>query len=197
MSDRPQANQRKAALLLIDVINGFDFEGSEALAAAAVAATPNILALRNWARTVDVPVIYVNDNFGQWRSDFRALVDSLSKGGLPGSKVTRLLAPGLRDYFVLKPRHSGFYCTALELLLQQLSVRTVILAGFATNICVLFTANDAHMRQLEVVVASDCTASNSPELTEQALEQMRIVSTAQIVTAAEVEKALARSVKGG
>lgn len=169
------------ALILIDVINGFDFEGSEKLASDALEAAPRILALRRAAHAARVPVIYVNDNFGRWRSDFHAIVAACADPGQPGSSVSRLLAPEERDYFVLKPRHSAFYCTALELLLERLGVRTLVLVGFATNICVLYTASDAHMRGYQVVVPSDCTASNTDELTRHALEHMRLVSGAHIV----------------
>ena len=170
--------ESSVALLLIDVMNGFDFEGSEGLVEGARRAAPRILALRERAHADGVPVIYVNDNFGQWRSDFRATVAACSDSRMPGHAVTRLLTPTERDYFVLKPRHSAFYCTALEVLLARVKARTLVITGFATNICVLFTANDAHMRGYEVVVPADCTASNTEALTRYALEQMRAVSGA-------------------
>jgi nicotinamidase-related amidase len=174
------------ALLLIDVINGFDFEGCEGLVEAAELAAPKILALREAARAAGVPVIYVNDNFGRWRSDFRSTVAACSETEQPGHRVTTLLAPEANDYFVLKPRHSGFFCTALELLLERLQARSLVLVGFATNICVLFTANDAHMRGYSVIVPPDCTASNTGQLTEQALEQMRLVAGARIEPSASL-----------
>jgi nicotinamidase-related amidase len=93
--------------------------------------------------------------------------------------VARLLTPTERDYFVLKPRHSAFYCTALEVLLARIKAHTLVITGFATNICVFFTANDAHMRGYDVVVPADCTASNSEALTRHALEQMRVVAGAR------------------
>lgn len=174
-------------LLLIDVINAFDFEGCEGLVKAASAAAPRILALRERARSHGVPVIYVNDNFGRWRSDFRSTVAACSERSQPGHHVTRLLVPGEHDYFVLKPRHSAFFCTALELLLQRLSARTLVIVGFATNICVLYTAHDAHMRGYDVVVPADCTASNSEALTAQALEQLRIVTRARVDDSTELD----------
>ena len=174
-----QSEESPVALLLIDVMNGFDFEGSEGLVEGARRAAPRILALRERAHTDNVPVIYVNDNFGQWRSDFRATVAACSDPRQPGHSVARLLTPTERDYFVLKPRHSAFYCTALEVLLARIKARTLVITGFATNICVFFTANDAHMRGYEVVVPADCTASNSEALTRDALEQMRVVAGAR------------------
>lgn len=179
------SEESAVALLLIDVMNAFDFEGSQGLVAGARRAAPKLLALRERAHADGVPVIYVNDNFGQWRSDFRATVAACADSQHPGHAVARMLAPTERDYFVLKPRHSAFYCTALEVLLSQLKVRSLVIAGFATNICVFFTANDAHMRGYRVLVPSDCTASNSEQLTRQALEQM------QLVAAARTEESLA------
>jgi nicotinamidase-related amidase len=175
------------ALLLIDVINGFDFEGSEGLAAAAQHAAPKIAALRDRCREAKIPVIYVNDNFGRWRSDFRSTVAACLKSEQPGHRVTRALLPGDQDYFVLKPRHSAFYCTALEVLLQNLGARKLVIVGFATNICVLYTAADAHMRGYDVVVPQDCTASNTPELTAQALEQLELVSQTSIQPSTSLE----------
>lgn len=175
------------ALLLIDVINAFDFPDCGGLVAAAERAAPRIVALRERARAAGVPVIYVNDNFGQWRSDFRRTIEACSAPDKPGRQVTRALVPGDRDYFVLKPRHSGFYCTALEVLLERLGVRTLVLVGFATNICVLYTASDAHMRGYEVIVPRDCTASNTQQLTDQALLQMRTVTAAHTPDSAEID----------
>lgn len=181
------------ALLLIDVINAFDFEGSEAIVRAAEACADRIVALRERCREAEIPVIYVNDNFGKWRSDFRATVEACSRSDQPGNRVSRALAPGEGDYFVLKPRHSAFYCTALEVLLDRLGSQTLIIVGFATNICVLYTANDAHMRGYDVIVPGDCTAANSPELTQQALDQMRLVSGADVTDVERTVKLLSRS----
>lgn len=188
-SGADDAPSSSVALLLIDVVNAFDFAGSQGLVEAAGRAAPRILALRERAHLAGVPVIYTNDNFGQWRSDFRATISACSLPAKPGHQVTRLLVPSERDYFVLKPRHSAFYCTALDVLLERLEARTLILAGFATNICVLYTANDAHMRNYDVVVPRDCTASNSHELTNQALEQMRMVTAARTLESTELDLA--------
>lgn len=181
------AESSAVAVLLIDVINAFDFPDSNGIVQAAARAAPRILALRERAHLAGIPVIYVNDNFGQWRSDFRTTISACSASNKPGHQVARLLVPAERDYFVLKPRHSAFYCTALEVLLERLGVRTLVLVGFATNICVLYTASDAHMRGYGVVVPRDCTASNSQELTDQALEQMRMVTGARVSDSLELD----------
>lgn len=154
---------------MVDVINGLSFPGSGPLVRAAERAAPNIRKLAERARAAGVPVVYVNDNFGQWRSDFGHTYERCVQPDQPGRRVTEQLKPQDDDYFVLKPQHSGFYCTTLELLLEHIGAERLVITGFATNMCVLFTANDAYMRGFEVVVPEDCTASNSAQLTRAAL----------------------------
>jgi nicotinamidase-related amidase len=161
------------ALLLIDVINAFDFEGSGPIVRAAERAAPRIDRRAQRAREGNVPVIYVNDNFGQWRSDQEATFRACTREGQPGRRISRRLHPHEGDYYVVKPQHSGFYSTTLELLLDHLGAATLILTGFAANLCVLFTANDAHMRGYRLVVPSDCTASNTRALTTMTLAHVR------------------------
>lgn len=163
----------KPAVLLIDVINAFNFEGCEPIVAAAKQAAPAIRALADKARTQGVPVIYANDNFGQWRSDFKSTLEACAAPDKPGHEITEQLRPQEGDYFVLKPMHSAFYATPLELVLRELGVDSLILAGFATDLCVLFTAHDAHMRGFGLSLPEDCTASNSPEITQRALAHLR------------------------
>jgi nicotinamidase-related amidase len=178
--------RRTVALLLVDVINALDYPGSETLARAAMPCAERIARLTQRARRARVPVIYVNDNFGRWRSDFRATVDACAAEGMPGAQLTRLLRPDEHDYFILKPQNSGFYMTSLELLLEALGVHTIVIVGFSANQCVLFTANDAHMRGYRVVVPQDCTASNASALTKAALEHVREALHAETTPAARV-----------
>ena len=137
------------ALLLIDVINDLDFPEGDQLLRHALPMAGRIAALKRRARRAGVPVVYVNDNFGRWRSDLNAQVDHCLKDGCRGQPVVELLRPEEDDYFVLKPKHSGFFSTTLDTLLEYLGTRTVVLTGMAANICVLFTANDAYMRDLQ------------------------------------------------
>ena len=164
-----------SALLLIDVINDLDFEGSEALVAQAEPMAVRLSALKRRATAAGVPCIYVNDNFGKWRSDFRQTVVHCTSPSSPGRRVSRRLRPTKNDYFVLKPKHSGFFDTTLDTLLEALKVRRVILAGIAGNICVLFTANDAHMREFRIFAPADCIVSNTPEENAYALGQIASV----------------------
>jgi len=163
------------ALLLIDVINDLAFEGSEALVAEAEPMAKRVAALKRRATAAGIPAIYINDNFGQWRSDFRQTVAHCTKSTSPGRLVSQRLRPNSRDYFVLKPKHSGFFDTTLDTLLNTLGIRRVILTGIAGNICVLFTANDAYMRELRIYAPADCIVSNTAADNDHALRQIETV----------------------
>ena len=161
----------RAALLIVDMLNPFDFEGADELLGPAHAASERLAELRARAREARMPVVYANDNFGRWRSDQRALLERVLDS--PGAEIAKALAPGDDDYFVVKPKHSGFYSTTLELLLGHLGTRRLIVTGVQTHICVLFTANDAYMRDLEILVPEDCVASEEERDREAALALMR------------------------
>jgi nicotinamidase-related amidase len=160
------------ALLLIDWINDLEFDGAERLLPQALAAAKATAALRWRAKQAGVPVIYCNDNFGKWRSDFRSLLEHCLKDAVRGRPMAELLAPDEEDYFVLKPKHSGFHSTTLDVLLAHLGARTLILTGIAGNFCVLFTAHDAYMRDFALLVPRDCTASEEEASNRYALEHM-------------------------
>jgi len=163
------------ALLLIDVINDLAFDGSEALVAQAESMAAPLARLKRRATAAGVPTIYINDNFGQWRSDFRRTVAHCTARSSPGRRVSTRLRPTARDYFVLKPKHSGFFDTTLDTLLEKLRIRRVILTGVAGNICVLFTANDAYMREYKIFAPADCIASNTAADNDHALRQLKTV----------------------
>ena len=162
------------ALLLIDVINAMEFEGGEQLAEAALPAAQRLAGLSARARELGIPVIYANDNFGKWRSDFREVVEHALED-VPGRPIAELLKPRPDDYFVLKPKHSAFYATTLDLLLKYLGARRLVMGGFSGDVCVLFTAGDAYMRDLHVHVPADCVASVHEEENRRALAYMRRV----------------------
>jgi len=161
-----------AALLLIDVINDLEFPEGDQLLRHALPMAHRIVELKKRAKAVGIPAIYVNDNFGRWRSDFHAQVEHCLQDEVIGKPVVELLVPDEEDYFVLKPKHSGFFSTTLDILLEYLRVKSVILTGIAGNNCVLFTANDAYMRDFSLLVPGDCVASNTVEENRNALEQM-------------------------
>lgn len=174
------------ALLLIDVINDLDFPEGPQFLRQALPAARHIAALKRRAKRAGIPAIYVNDNFGRWQSDFRAQVKHAQHEQSLGRDIAKLLAPEEDDYFVLKPRHSGFFSTTLDVLLQDLSAKTLILTGFAGDICVLYTANDAYMRNYDIIVASDGIASNTASANTTALKQMKNNLRARVCTAARI-----------
>jgi nicotinamidase-related amidase len=190
-------DQSAAALLLVDVINPLDFPQADDLLRFAVPAADRLAALKQRAAKAGVPTIYANDNFGRWRSDLTAVVERCLEPGCKGRYLAERLRPGPDDYFVLKPKHSAFFSTTLETLLRYLGTRTVIIGGFAANICVLFTANDAYMRDFKLAVPADGVASNTPEENAAAVEQMRQVLKADIRTVAKWTESEMRSAAGG
>jgi nicotinamidase-related amidase len=166
-------DKSEVALLLIDVINDLDFPEANQLLRYARPMAKKLSRLKQRAKKAGVPVIYVNDNFGRWRSDFRRQVQHCLRDGSRGHEIVSLLQPDEDDYFVLKPKHSGFFSTTLETLLHYLGSRKLILTGIAGNFCVLFTANDAYMRDYDLIIPSDCTVSNTAEENREALALMR------------------------
>lgn len=180
------------ALLLIDMINDFEFPEGELLFAQALPMARRLAALKRRAKAAGIPVVYVNDNFGKWRSDLTKLLAHCLDDGTRGEPVARLLRPEPDDYFVLKPKHSGFFSTTLDLLLRYLGVGTLILTGVAGNSCILFTASDAYLRDFNLYVPADCVASNTAKLNRQALAQMATVLKADITPSTKLDLAAIR-----
>ena len=172
-------------LLVIDMINEFAFPEAEGMLPAVHEAATRIAGMKRRAKAAGVPVIYVNDNFGKWQYDFKKLISHCLAEGCRGKAVAELLCPEDDDYFVLKPKHSGFFSTPLELLLKFLNARRLILTGVAGNSCVLATANDAYMRDFELAVPSDCIVSVDHHDNRAALEQMRKMLKADVRPSAE------------
>jgi nicotinamidase-related amidase len=146
-----------------------------------------LAVLKQRAKQVGIPVIYVNDNFGKWRSDLQKIVTHCLQEHVRGRPLAELLQPEEDDYFVLKPKHSGFFSTTLDILLDYLKVKTLILTGIAGNICVLFTANDAYMRDFYLCIPSDCIASADVKENAHALHQMCKVLKADIRPSTELD----------
>jgi len=175
------------ALLLIDVVNDLDFPEGEQLFEFALPAAMRIAELKQRCQAARIPVVYVNDNFGRWQSNFTTHVEHCLQDEVLGKPIVELLAPDDDDYYVLKPKHSGFYSTTLDLLLRHLHTKTVIVAGVAGDICVLFTASDAYLRDMRVVVPADCVASNSQEENDAALKLMAKILKADVRPSTELD----------
>lgn len=175
LKSRVGGGRTHCALIILDMMNLFDFPGGEILARKSVKIARAIKKLKTRFEQKKLPVIYVNDHFGKWHSDWKQIYRTCSKPRARGRETAEILCPGNNDYFILKPKHSGFYLTSLELLLEELKVNRLILTGVAGNLCVLFTAHDAHMREFEVVVPRDCIASNTTTDTRFTLRQLKTV----------------------
>ena len=176
----PTRSSAKSCLLIIDMINEFKFEGAGRLLPAVERAARHIAGLKRHVKQAGLPVVYVNDNFGKWQSDFRKLVARGLDERCHGKQIARILIPEDDDYFVLKPKHSGFHATPLELLLRYLKVGRVIITGIAGDNCVLFTAADAYMREFDVAVPADCIVSLDAASNRSALQHMRVTLKADI-----------------
>ncbi len=165
-------SRKRTALLLIDFMNPLDFEGAEALARRAVAAAKRTAALKARLRASRVPVIYANDNFGRWESDFEAVVEHCLRRGGASARMAELLSPGAGDRSILKPRHSAFFGTPLEFMLDELSVNHLVLTGLSADSCIMFTAHDAYLRKYDLWIPADCVASERESFRHAALAHM-------------------------
>lgn len=174
------------ALVLIDVINDLEFPEGAQVARRARPMSKRLAEIKTRAAAAGVPCIYVNDNFGRWRSDFNAQVRHCLNDEVRGQFLCRALRPTERDYFVLKPKHSGFYQTCLGLLLDHLGTKTLIIAGLATESCVTFTANDAFLHGYSLVVLEDGCASGFDDLHRHAIRQMQRMLGARVARCKDV-----------
>jgi nicotinamidase-related amidase len=175
-----QLRESPRVLLLVDWINTFDHGEAEQLEGPALEAAQRTARLKQRLGEEAVQAIYANDNYGIWRSDFRELLKTCAERGGPAARIAELLAPDAQDIAVLKPRHSAFYQTPLQLLLQQLKARELVIAGLATEWCVLFTAMDAYVRGYSLWIPADCVASHSSERHSAAIEYVQNVLGANV-----------------
>ncbi len=145
------------------MLNTFDFPEGKTLAKRSLPVAKAIAKLKERCRRHRIPIVYVNDNFGLWQADWKTIFEQCTEDDSPGRLIAKTLRPSADDLFVLKPKHSGFYCTNLEPLLRDLGVSKLILTGIAGDICVLFTAHDAHMREFDLAIPRDCVACNTTQ----------------------------------
>lgn len=177
------------ALLIIDMINDLEFpEGPDFLDSTLIAAD-QIAVLKQRAKAAGIPVVYINDNFGKWRSSFEELLTYCLTDDVRGKPVAERLRPDADDYMVLKPKHSAFYATTLETLLTYLQTNTLIMTGIAADVCILFSAIDAYMRDLKLIIPPDCIASGSTKNTQDSLTYMQRVLSADITPSADIDLA--------
>ncbi|MEE1813791.1 cysteine hydrolase [Streptomyces sp. SP18ES09] len=181
----------RAGLIVIDMLNTYEHDDAEALVASVRTALPGVTALLERARAAGAPVVYVNDNFGRWRSHHGEILQTALSG--PRADLVEPIAPDEESLFVVKARHSVFYETPLAYLLKQLDVRRVVLCGQVTEQCVLYSALDAHIRHLDVVVATDAVAHIDTELADAALRMMERNMAAELRLSGDISFQEARS----
>lgn len=180
LSRSPARNDR-TALLILDLISDYEYPGGKVLLPAALKIAKRTALLKQRARHNRAPVIYVNDTRGRWESDQTRFVRRCLEASPMAAAVIEAVMPAANDYFIFKPRHSAFYATPLDELLEQLKIRTVLLSGLTAHQCVLFTAIDAHVRRYGIVVARDCVAAMSPVETRHALFILEHSTDARLV----------------
>jgi len=175
----------KTALVVIDMLNAYDFEDAEELAESARQAVPNIRHLIERANEEDVPVIYVNDNYGDWNSSADELVESALRGKFPD--LVEALRPADDVKFVIKGKHSIFYGTPFEYLVKELEIDRLVLTGQVTEQCVLYSALDAYIRDLEIAVPRDAVAHIHDDLAEASLRMMETNMNADTTPSDEID----------
>ncbi|MDG9725069.1 MULTISPECIES: isochorismatase family cysteine hydrolase [unclassified Streptomyces] len=174
----------KTALIVIDMINTYDHEDAELLIPAVESVLPALTGLLERARRQGVPVIYVNDNFGEWRSHHGEILDKALSG--PHGRLVEPLRPDESSLFVVKARHSIFFETPLTNLLFEQGIDRLVLCGQVTEQCVLYSALDAHIRHLRVIVPRDAVAHIHADLADAALRMMQRNMGAQVCDSGEL-----------
>ena len=164
-----KVRRSSSALLILDLISDFEFEDGARILRAALPIAKRIAALKRRMKRAGIPVIYVNDEPGDWNADRDRLVNRCLQPQVRGRAVVELLIPAADDFFVFKPKHSGFYGTPLNELLQQLQIKELILTGVTSHQCVLFTAVDAYVRDYTLTVPRDCISAVTAQQTKGAL----------------------------
>ncbi|MEC5425031.1 isochorismatase family cysteine hydrolase [Virgibacillus sp. C22-A2] len=166
------------AVVFVDIINDFDFIGGENLLKNTEKILPNLIKLRKFAKESNLPIIYVNDHYGLWQASFQKIIDYCKND--KSEEIIDALKPDDNDYFLIKPQHSAFFQTPLQSLLTELDKTHLIMAGIAGDICILFTAKDAYMYQLDMHIPQNCMASEEVDNNNYALYLMRSVMDADI-----------------
>ena len=182
-TDSGMTTRMGSALVVIDMLNTYDFPDADKLVPSAADVVPNISSLIARAQDEDVPVIYVNDNYGDWNSSADELLDAGLKGKHP--ELVEPLRPPEEVSFVIKARHTIFYGTPLDHLLQSEEIDRLVLTGQVTEQCILYSALDAHVRHLDVAVPSDAVAYIHEDLHEAALKMMETNMSADVTPSGE------------
>ncbi|MCV7198662.1 cysteine hydrolase family protein [Mycobacterium angelicum] len=172
------------ALLVIDMFNDYDHPDAEQLANSVSAIIDPLVALiKDADARDDVDLIYVNDNRGDFTADHHAIISAALDGEHPELVEPLVPQPGCR--IITKVRHSVFYSTALDYLLDRLKTKRIVLTGQVTEQCILYSALDGYLRHYDVVVPPDAVAYIDEELGAAALKMMERNMKAELLPAAQ------------
>ncbi|MEM2908387.1 MAG: isochorismatase family cysteine hydrolase [Candidatus Hadarchaeales archaeon] len=175
------------AIIVVDMIN--DFVTGELGISRAKDIIPNIKKLLDFARAKGVPIIYACDSHSRDDAEVK-LWGPHAIAGSKGAEIVEELKPREGDVLVKKSKYSPFFGTDLDRLLRDLGVTELVLVGVSTDICILHTAADAFYRGYGIFVPSDCVEAFTREDHERALEYMRRVYGAKIVSSDELIRSL-------
>jgi len=180
----PQGQPREGtALVVVDMLNPYEHDDADVLAASVENVVPAIRLLLDRGREREIPIIYVNDNYGDWRSSAEKLAERALGGRRPDLVEPVLPPEDVR--FVIKPRHTIFYETPLDYLLYREGIERIVLTGQVTEQCILYSALDAYVRHLRVAVPVDAVAHIHEHLARSAVEMMETNMRAEITDAAD------------
>ncbi len=175
----------KSALIVVDMLNEYDHEDADVLVESVRDALPAMRRIVQRAHDEATPVIYVNDNYGDWSAGRPELVERAAAGR--ARDLVEPIAPAEGTWFIAKARHSIFYETQLEYLLREQGVERVVLIGQVTEQCILYSALDAYVRRFQVAVPRDAVASIEPDLADAALRMMERNMQAEVTTSGDIE----------
>jgi nicotinamidase-related amidase len=181
--DRHRAESSATALVVVDMLNPYEHAEAERLAVGVADVLPGIKTLLARAADAEIPIIYVNDNYGDWNSSASELAEKAIEGAHP--ELVKSVLPPEKHSFVIKARHSIFYGTPLEYLLDQMGVGRLVLCGQVTEQCIFYSALDAHVRHFRVVIPTDGVAPIFDHLAEAALEMMERNLSAELCCASK------------
>ena len=175
----------KTALIVVDMVQTYDFDDGDRLAENVERIVPALKRLLEKAREADALIVYVNDSFGDWSTDRERLVDKARQTSY--GHLLDDVAPDDDVLFVLKARHSIFFQTPLDYILDENEIEHLVLAGQTTEQCILYSALDAHIRHRPVSIPKDAVAHIHDDLAEAALRMMEINMDATVCTVGDVD----------
>lgn len=170
---------KPTALLVVDMLNPYDHADAERLAPSVAAIIPELRALIDAARTLELLTVYVNDNYGRWNAGRPEIVEQALGGRDP--ELVEPIVPHPDTAFVTKARHSAFYETPLEYLLRHSGIERIVLAGQVTEQCILYSALDGYVRHLQIAVSRGAVAAIHPDLAAAALRMMEVNMSAEVL----------------